>query len=103
MQSPIVLLSWVFAKPELYLPFREHFEPNADVYQLYLVATEAAIAKRLTSRKDEALLKYSLGKLHLINALPFKKFDTTEKDVLEIGQEILQFLDGLHKNDNNLG
>ncbi|XOV83663.1 MAG: hypothetical protein ACFHXK_00810 [bacterium] len=90
--SPIVLLSWVFAKPEMFRPLIERFSDEAKVFQIYLVAEESELYRRLTKRNDEGLADYALEKLRLINSLPFAKIDTTLKQNQQIAAEIINIV-----------
>jgi energy-coupling factor transporter ATP-binding protein EcfA2 len=73
------ILSWVFARPELYGPVITGLEDMVDsINQIYLVSTLAEIKRRLHSRGDEHLFEYSKTRMVLIDSLPFTKIDTSE-------------------------
>ncbi len=80
-QHSQIVLSWVFARPELYLPFSERFADAPDLHQMYLVCSETQLRNRLKSRNSSNLLQYSLSRLQLINELSFEKIDTTNMEV----------------------
>jgi predicted ABC-type ATPase len=74
----IALVSWVFARSELYQPVIDGLEDRADSIQmLYLVADPKSIASRLRKREESEKLEYALSRLTLIESLPFAKLDTT--------------------------
>jgi len=72
--SSVVVLSWVFARHELYQPFLKRFTPSHKVDQVYLVSSEKTLKDRLSSRGSQSQMAYSLSRLRLINELPFEKF-----------------------------
>jgi hypothetical protein len=83
-QEDTVLLSWVFAKPELFEPFVEKFSPHYELQQLYLVCEPDVLEERLCKRNTPGLISYALEKLSLIQALPFDKIDTTNLEPYEV-------------------
>jgi len=87
-----VILSWVFAKAALYRPFREHFR-HCNVQQLYLVCSPDVLRSRLDRRGDKELVQYALGRLELIDQLPFDKIDTTGMDLSQVAVAILGKID----------
>jgi hypothetical protein len=74
----IGLLSWVFARSELYQPVIDAMEGQVDTVQmLYLIARPETIAARLAERREAGKVDYALSRLALIESLPFKRLDTT--------------------------
>ena len=83
----VVILSWVFARSQLYKPFLVHF-PDISVRQLYLVCSIPRLKERLISRNAVDLIEYSIEKLQLINQLPLEKIDTTEMSIQDVSDAI---------------
>lgn len=77
--SNTVILSWVFARSELYTPFYNYFANLTSLQSIYLVCDSKTLASRLEARGTATQEHYSLEKFRLIHALPFKKIDTTGK------------------------
>lgn len=75
-ETPKLLVSWVFARSELYQPFLDHFA-DIRIKHLYLVCDQEVLRARLASRGDPALFEYALSRLQLINELPYEKIDTS--------------------------
>jgi|GEM_PF-6456849 len=90
--SALVLISWVFAKPELFTPLIKRFSAETEIFQIYLVASEVELSGRLAQRNDESLTAYSLEKLRLINSLPFEKINTTQKPDNQIAAEFYDII-----------
>jgi len=87
------ILSWVFARPELYEPVIEGLSGYvSEILQIYLISTPEQLKKRLASRGDLARLEYSRSRLELIEALPFPKIDTSDKTEAQVVNEILQYV-----------
>ena len=84
------ILTWVFAKPELYEPviagLRDSFE---SIHQLYMVASPEKLELRLTERGHADRLEYSITRLRLIEKLPYPKIDTTNLTPAEASDRIL--------------
>jgi hypothetical protein len=75
----IGLLSWVFARSELYQPVIDAMEDLVDAVQmLYLIAQPETIAARLTKRREPGKIEYAMSRLALIESLPFQMLDTTD-------------------------
>jgi broad-specificity NMP kinase len=73
-----VVLAWVFAREEMFIPFLDRFTDLVDeVCQLYLVASPDVLKKRLTARGDPEKVSYAWSRLDLIRRLPFKSIDTS--------------------------
>jgi predicted kinase len=72
------VLSWVFARPELYAPVIAGLENDVDaIHQIYLTASPDDLRQRLEKRNDVDRLDYAISRLRLIEDLPFPKIDTT--------------------------
>ena len=82
-----VVVSWVFARSELYRPFLVRFS-YVSVRQLYLVCSIPRLKERLSTRNTVGLIEYSIEKLQLINHLPFEKIDTTEMTIQDVTDAI---------------
>ena len=76
-----VLLSWVFARPQLYEPF---LALAHDVRLVHLVCSAGELESRLHQRGDVALLDFALDRLQLIEALDFPRIDTSTKSPVEV-------------------
>ena len=87
LESHNLLVSWVFARPELYTPFLDRFA-RARVSQLYLVCNAAELRARLAMRGDGELLDYALDRMRLIDQLPYEKIDTSAMTPSDIANEI---------------
>jgi len=92
------IISWVFARSELYQPIIDGLEGYVDdMIQLYLVASPEVIKNRIRRREDrrnagvdiEQLIDFSLGRLEMIRRLPFDKIDTSLMTPLEVADAIL--------------
>lgn len=89
------VVSWVFARPELYEPVIDGIKKLVDeISQIYLVCTPEHLEKRLSARGDLDQLEYSISRLTLINALPFPKIDTSDKTESQVVDEIVQHVSG---------
>ena len=92
------LLSWVFARPELYEPVIEGLKAFVgEISQIYLVSTPEHLEKRLSLRGDLDRLEYAKDRLILINALRFTKIDTSDKSESQVVNEFVQLV----QTDNN--
>lgn len=94
------VVSWVFARPELYDPVIERARSYADaILQLYLVATPETLAHRIRMRGEaanndiEGLIGYSLSRLELIQNLPFDKIDTSDHSSTEVADKIVRYVE----------
>ena len=83
----LAILSWVFARPELYEPVMRGLDDVVDsVTQIYLISTRDVLEARFRDRHlqsgdtspVQSALDYSMSRLDLIEALPFPKIDTSE-------------------------
>ncbi len=73
------IVSWVFARPELYDPVIDGLEDKVQsIHQIYLTATEEVLAQRLTERNQTDKIEYANSRLQLINLLPYPKIDTSD-------------------------
>ncbi len=97
----IGVLSWVFARAELYTPVIEGLEDLvATVCQFYLIASPEVLEQRIAARRRRAgddgdlkcLVDYALNRLELINALPFARIDTSSLSPDEVADRILSQL-----------
>jgi AAA domain-containing protein len=91
---PLVLLSWVFANPEL---VKRVLDGVAGLYQthqiIYLVASPEALAARHRADPEQArLLDYGLAKLAQIQALPEPKLDTTGLSPERVADRLIELL-----------
>lgn len=92
----IALVSWVFARPELYQPVIDGVGDRADsVLMLYLTANAEALRHRLTERGETEKLEYALSRQALIDALPHPKLDTTDRSPSEAADWIERQISGL--------
>lgn len=87
-----VLLSWVFARPQLYEPF---LALAHDVRLVHLVCSAEELESRLHQRGDVALLDFALDRLQLIEALDFPRIDTTTKSPVEVAALLDAYMSGL--------
>jgi thymidylate kinase len=85
----IGVLGWVFARSELYEPVIDALRNHADsIHQIYLTAEPDALRRRLGKRNDLDRLDYALGRLALIQQLPFPRIDTTNLTPDQVADEI---------------
>ena len=85
----VAILSWVFARPQLYEPVIAGLADTVDsVHQLYLIASREALQQRLANRQDSDWFDYSISRLELINQLPYPKIDTTHLSPAEVADQI---------------
>ena len=87
-----VILAWVFARSALYQPFIDRFAPTVHIQQIYLVCESLALQERLQVRNTPELLTYAIGKLNLIQALPFDKIDTTNMEATGVAKALCDAL-----------
>jgi hypothetical protein len=87
-----VLLSWVFARPQLYEPF---LALAHDVRLVHLVCSAGELESRLHQRGDVALLDFALDRLQLIEALDFPRIDTSTKSPVEVAALLDAYMSGL--------
>jgi len=85
----IGIVSWVFAKPELYQPVMDALTSSVNSIQmLYLVSDPETLEARLKERGQPDRIDYALGRLALINSLPFTKIDTTNLTPEQVADRI---------------
>ena len=76
--SELVVLAWVFARAALYQPVLDSLSDLAErSLVIHLVASRDALERRLAERGEPEKLKYALGRLELIEQLPFARIDTS--------------------------
>ena len=100
------ILSWVFARSELYNPVIGSLEDVVDsVRQVYLVASADVLRRRLSERWQrsskaqgrvsdpeaglETKVDYAMSRLELINALPFAKINTSSLSPEQVAHELV--------------
>ena len=90
------ILAWVFARDELYAPIVAAMK-NRDIHvlQLYLVADEMTLYKRLQERGEPELLEYARSRLHLIQALSFPKIDTSHLTPEAVAARVREHIDSV--------
>jgi len=77
--SELVVLAWVFARAALYQPVLDSLSDLAErSLVLHLIASPAALERRLAARGDPEKLDYARDRLALIRELPFARIDTSE-------------------------
>jgi len=95
------VLSWVFARPQLYEPVIAGLSDVVDaVRQIYLVASPETIRQRIIGRRRqnpgddslEAAIEYAVSRVELIDALPFDKIDTTGLTPSEVALRLAAFI-----------
>ena len=91
--NDLVVLSWVFARAQLFMPFIEHFT-ETQTLQLYLVCSREALQERLRQRGSDSFVEYALDRLDLIEALSHIKIDTTHLTHIEVAATIRRHLIG---------
>jgi energy-coupling factor transporter ATP-binding protein EcfA2 len=73
------ILSWVFARAELYQPVLDSL---ADVVDrsliIHLVASPGTLERRLVARGEGEKTAYAMSRLELILQLPFTRIDTSD-------------------------
>ena len=85
------IVSWVFARPELYQPVIDALKNHVDsIQQLYLVADPETLEVRLKERGEPDRIEYALSRLELIESLPFTKIDTTNLSCEQVVDAICQ-------------
>lgn len=87
-----VFLTWVLANPHLVQKVLDGLSSRyKTLTRIYLVASRERIVERITRRgADPVLIDYALGKLALIEQLPFEKIDTTDLDAEEVARRIAE-------------
>lgn len=89
----VVILSWVFARPELYEPAINGLSGRIDsIHQLYLMASREALRARLENRGDSDKFNYAVSRLELIENLPYPKIDTTELSPQEVANQVRSYV-----------
>lgn len=86
----VAILSWVFARPQLYEPVIDGLFDSVDsIHQLYLIASPEVLRQRLANRQDSHRADYSISRLELINQLSYPKIDTTHLPPAEVADQII--------------
>ena len=89
------ILAWVFARSALYEPVISALEEMVDsTHLIHLVASPAALKRRLEKRHNLHRLDYSLSRLRLIENLPFPKVDTSEMASEEVADQLTELIQG---------
>lgn len=92
----VAILSWVFARPQLYEPVIDGLSDSVDsIHQLYLIASPEALQHRLENRQDSDRFDYSISRLELINQLSYPKIDTTQLSPAEVADQIITHISKL--------
>ena len=87
--SELVVLAWVFARAALYQPVLDSLSDLAErSLVLYLVASPAALERRLAARGDPEKLDYARDRLALIHELPFARIDTSELSEVAAAEQV---------------
>ena len=90
------IFSWVFARSPLYEPVIAGLKDTCDaIDQLYLVASPDALQARLGSRNSLDRLEYSVGRLKLIEKLPYPQIDTTNLSPNDVAGRIVEHIRAL--------
>lgn len=83
------IVSWVFARSELYQPVIDALSHHVDSAQLlYLVSDPETLRDRLKARGEPDRIEYALTRLELIQALPYTKLDTTDLNPGQVVERI---------------
>jgi hypothetical protein len=83
------IVSWVFARAELYQPVLDGLGDLVDHSHLvYLVAGSESLEQRLIERGEPEKIPYAKTRLELINDLPFAKIDTSGISATEAADRI---------------
>jgi hypothetical protein len=97
----LAILSWVFARPELYEPVIDGLDDVVDsVNQVYLISTPDVLETRFRNRyiksgntfPVEPALDFSMSRLDLIEALPFQKIDTSEISSPATAEQVISLI-----------
>ena len=87
------ILSWVFARSEMYEPIIRGLEDMVEsISQIYLIASEEVLEKRLLEREDLDKFEYSKTRLDLIKSLPFPKIDTSNIPPCLVADKIVEHI-----------
>src|SRR5262245_4415024 len=77
--SDLVVLAWVFARAALYQPVLDSLSDLAErSLVLHLVARPPSLERRLAARGDLETLDYAVGRLEMIEQLPFPRIETSD-------------------------
>jgi hypothetical protein len=83
------ILSWVFARAELFQPVLDGLADVVDhAHLVYLVASPESLEQRLIERGEPGKIPYARTRLELINELPFPKVDTSSISAAEAADRI---------------
>lgn len=89
----IGILSWVFARSELFHPVIAGVGDMVDdIDQIYLISSRAELERRLRERGHEERYEYALSRLELISALPYPKIDTSSLTTAEVATAIIKHI-----------
>lgn len=87
------IVSWVFARPDLYEPVIDGLEDKVQsIHQIYLTAREEVLAQRLTERNAIDKIEYANSRLQLINLLPYPKIDTSDILPEEVAARLMEHI-----------
>lgn len=83
------ILSWVFARAELFQPVLDGLADVVDhSHLLYLVASPESLEQRLIERGEPEKISYAKTRLELINELPFPRVDISNISAAEAAERI---------------
>jgi len=83
------ILSWVFARTELFQPVLDGLADVVDhSYLVYLVASPDSLEQRLIERGEPEKIPYARTRLELINELPYPRVDTSNISAAEAADRI---------------
>lgn len=83
------ILSWVFARAELFQPVLDGLSDVVDRSHLvYLVASPESLEQRLIDRGEPGKISYARTRLELINELPFPRVDTSNISAAEAADRV---------------
>jgi hypothetical protein len=90
------VLSWVFARPQLFKPVIEGIRDVVDsVHQVYLVCSPTDLEHRLTQRGQPDRIPYAKSRLSLISDLPYVKIDTSGCSPVQVADLICDEIERL--------
>jgi len=85
------ILSWVFARAELFQPVLDGLADVVDhSHLIYLVASPEALERRLIERGEPEKVPYAKSRLELIEELPFPRIDTSDISALSAADHIAE-------------
>ena len=92
-----VVISWVFARSQLYQPILDAFSSEVDkITQLYLVAEARELVRRVTARFEaqgsdgdiQQRISFAMSRSKMIESLQFPKIDVTSLDLAEMADQV---------------